>query len=211
MNKQAIWDFWAKRYDRLWVQKYSLEPTRREILLFLKEKLKADKNYKILDVGCGTGQLLRELKARYPKSKLELRGIDFSKEMIQNATEKDNNISYQQIDVRNISNIDERFDFVLCTHSFPYYENQSMAISQFADSLNAGGYLLLAQASQNTLYDQLVLSLVKLTTGKANYPSVNSILEMTETSFECETIIKIKERFFMPSIYLFILVKRNFT
>lgn len=211
MNKQVIWDFWAKHYEGLWVQKYSLGPTRREVMLILKEKLKLDKKYKLLDVGCGTGQLLREIKAKHTESELELLGIDFSKEMIQHAIEKDSTISYQHLDVRYISSVDEKFDFVLCTHSFPYYENQPMAIRQFTDSLKAGGYLLLAQASQNTLYDQLVLSLVKRTTGKANYPSVSSILKMTECSFECEQIIKIKEQFYMPSIYLFVLAKRNYT
>lgn len=212
MNKQVIWDFWAKHYENLWVQKYSLRPTRREVLSNLKDKLKADKNNKILDVGCGTGQLLRELKSRFTQFKLELLGIDFSKEMIQQAIEKDNTINYQHLDVRNISSIsgiDEKFNFVLCTHSFPYYENQAKAIRQFADFLKDGGYLLLAQSSQNSFYDKLALAFVKLTTGKANYPSVNSILKMTKTSFECERIIKINEQFFMPSIYLFVLAKRT--
>ncbi len=214
MNKQVIWDFWAKHYENLWVQKYSLRPTRGEVLSKLKEKLKEDNNNKILDVGCGTGQMLREVKERYTKFELELLGIDFSKNMIQQAIEKDNTISYQHLDVRNISSIsgiDEKFNFVICTHSFPYYENQPKAIRQFADSLENGGYLLLAQSSQNSFYDKLVLALVKLTTGKANYPSVSSILKMTKSSFECERIIKIKESFFMPSIYLFVLAKRNST
>ncbi len=121
MNKQVIWDFWAKHYENLWVQKYSLRPTRREVLSNLKEKLKADNNNKILDVGCGTGQLLRELRSRFKQFKLELLGIDFSKEMIHQAIEKDNTISYQRLDVRNISSISEIDEkYTLCFVRTPF-------------------------------------------------------------------------------------------
>ncbi|MDW7674376.1 MAG: class I SAM-dependent methyltransferase [Bacillota bacterium] len=209
MNRQVIWDFWAKRYDQLWVQKYSLGPTRREILLYLKRQLKADKKYRILDVGCGTGQLLREIKAELAEYKLELLGIDFSKEMTQQARGKGDGISYRQMDVRDISNLQEEFDIIICTHSFPYYGDQAFAISQFNDLLKTGGHLLLAQSSQNNLYDQVALFFVKLTTGKANYLSVKAVLSMTKKLFACEHIIKIRERFFMPSIYFFVLAKRS--
>lgn len=46
MSSQKIWDFWAKRYDRLWVQKYSLYPTRREIISFLNKRLEKNKKYR---------------------------------------------------------------------------------------------------------------------------------------------------------------------
>ncbi len=209
MSKEAIWDYWAKHYEQLWVQKYSLGPTRREILLFLERQIKAGETYRILDVGCATGQLLREIKEKFPDHKLELFGIDYSQAMIQRAREQDNSINYKQRDVRDIRSLTDHFDIILCTHSFPYYKDQADAINGFSHCLNSGGYLLLAQASENNLYDRLALSLVKLTTGTANYPSIQAILGMTERLFKCESITRIKERFFMPSIYFFSLTKRN--
>ncbi|MTI57252.1 class I SAM-dependent methyltransferase [Geosporobacter ferrireducens] len=205
MRKQKVWDFWSKYYEGLWVQKVSLGPTRREILNFLKEILKKEKKYRILDVGCGTGQLLCEIHEAFIEYDLELFGIDFSKAMIERAKIPDHEITFQQMDVREIKGLDQQYDLILCTHSFPYYENQDLAIKDFRALLKSEGYLLLAQASQNNAYDALTMFFVKFTTGKAKYPSVKEVLAMTKKLFQCEGIIRIKARFYMPSIYFFIL------
>lgn len=205
MDKQKTWDFWAKRYEGLWVQKYSLAPTRREILLYLEAYLEKDKKYRILDVGCGIGQLLREIQSRFEAYNLELLGIDFSKEMIQRGKSMGKGISYQQVAVEDIEALEGTFDIIICTHSFPYYKNQSLVLQQFRRMLKEDGCLLLAQASENNLYDQITMFFVKFTTGEAKYPSVRAVKEMTEKRFQCKKIIKIKERLFMPSIYFFIL------
>lgn len=205
MNKEKIWDFWAKRYEKLWVQRVSLEPTRREILLYLDRLLIKGEKYRILDVGCGIGQTLREIKYRFDDYDIELLGIDFSKEMIDRAKSLGDDICYQQIDVKDIHVLRGKFDVIICTHSFPYYEDQRSVIQKFRGLINDNGHLLLAQASQNNLYDSLAMFFVKFTTGKAKYPSVKETLQMTEQLFRCEEVIRIKERFYMPSIYFFIL------
>ncbi|SNS96348.1 Methyltransferase domain-containing protein [Anaerovirgula multivorans] len=205
MSRREIWDFWAKGYEGLWVQKYSLAPTRREILLYLEKHLEKDKKYRILDVGCGIGQLLREIKSRFQTYELELSGIDFSKEMIQRAEVMGDGISYQQMDVKDIEDLQGPFDIIICTHSFPYYKGQAFVLHQFRRVMKDDGYLLLAQASQNNLYDHVMMFFVKFTTGKARYPSVKAVEKMVEKLFQCKHIIKIKERFFMPSIYFFVL------
>ena len=205
MNKQAIWNFWAEYYERLWVQKYSLAPTREKIVRQLNKLFIAGRPYRIMDVGCGTGQLLREIASEFAEYDLELIGIDFSKKMVNKATNMGGNIRYQHLNVSDINSFGEGFDIIICTHSFPYYERQDDTIRQFKDILKPGGHLLLAQASQNTLYDHVAMFFVKLTTGKANYLSVNNVLSMTDKCFQCENIIQIKEQVFMPSIYCFVL------
>ena len=47
-----IWNFWADKYDKLWVQKYSLKPTRNYIVKALSKYIKND-GIKVLDLGCG--------------------------------------------------------------------------------------------------------------------------------------------------------------
>ena len=44
-----IWNFWADKYDKLWVQKYSLKPTRDYITSALSN-IKHDEKIKILDL-----------------------------------------------------------------------------------------------------------------------------------------------------------------
>ncbi len=58
----------AEEYDRKW--KFYIEATVRETLARLA--LRGDE--RVLDVGCGTGALLREVDSRYPGAKLA--GID---------------------------------------------------------------------------------------------------------------------------------------
>ncbi len=209
MNKEKVWDFWAKRYENLWVQRVSLEPTRREILKYLEKILRKDKRYRILDVGCGIGQTLREIEDRFKEYDLELMGIDFSSEMIQRAKDLSKDICYKQMDVKDIDSLNKEFDIIICTHSFPYYEDQSLVLYKFKNFLTYQGHLLMAQASGNNFYDNVAMFFVKFTTGKAKYPSVKEILQMTELFFECEEVIRIKEKFYMPSIYFFVLKRKG--
>ena len=204
MAKEQVWDFWARDYEKLWVQKYSLQPTRREVINQLKDILKEDRSYKILDIGCGIGQLLLDIQGYFDRCQLELTGIDFSQGMINKAKANSKNIRYLQMDVSEIRSLTETFDIIICTHSFPYYQDQRKVVEIFYHLLRPQGHLLLAQASQNTVYDKLILAFVKLTTGKAHYPSIKAMKEIASGYFHCQTTFKIKEKYFMPSIYLFV-------
>lgn len=205
MDKEKLWSFWAQGYDRLWVQKYSLGPTRREVLRALQRILKKDQPYKILDVGCGIGELLRDIQRAFLGFKLELTGIDFSPGMIKRAQALSKGIEYIQMDVKNLGAWQENYDLIICSHSFPYYINQRETLKGFHKLVGGEGHLLLAQASQNTLYDKIALFFVKFTTGKANYPSVRAVQGLVQGLFDLQRTILIKERFYMPSIYLFVL------
>lgn len=209
MAKEKLWSFWAQSYDRLWVQRYSLGPTRREVLQALQGILKKEKPYKILDVGCGIGELLRDIQRTFPDFQLQLTGIDFSSGMINKAQSLSEGIRYQKMDVNNLGAWQETFDIIICTHSFPYYPHQREILKNFQQLLEGRGHLLLAQASQNNLYDKIALFFVKFTTGQANYPSVRTMEKLAQGIFTLEKVILIKERFYMPSIYLFILKGRE--
>lgn len=203
MSIKWMWDFWAKYYDSLWVQKYSLTPTRNIII----SNINIQNDLRILDVGCGIGELLRDMKNTFKKYSLHLSGIDFSPNMIKRAKEFDSSINYQVLDVSFINNYYENLDYIICTHSFPYYKNKKNIIEKFHSILNTNGTLLLAQASENTFYDKIALFFVKFTTGKAKYPSIKEIQNLTKELFELEKIEIIKEKAYMPSIILFKLKK----
>ena len=67
-----VWDFWAPRYEGLWAQRWSLGPSRRLIHRHLDAVLPDAE--RILDLGCGVGQLARELALGRPAS--EIVGFD---------------------------------------------------------------------------------------------------------------------------------------
>lgn len=205
MHNNGIWDFWADKYERLWVQKYSLSPTRKRIVGILKNIMNnKNKKYRILDSGCGTGQLLRDIQGEFPDYDIELVGIDFSSGMIAEARRKSRNIDYRISDIQEFTEDERSYDIIVCSHSFPYYKNKEEVIHRFSGLLTENGCLIMAQASQNNLYDSLVMPFVKLTTSKAAYPGVSSVVGMLEPYFRDIELERIKEKFYMPSIYMFV-------
>lgn len=159
----AIWDAYVHIYDRLWVQKVSLGPTRRKVLEVLRDH--GVQNGQFLDMSCGTGQLLTELKAAFPAASLE--GIEPSA-LGQVAIDKGHHVTVATIEDLELP---EAYDVILCTHAFPYYSNPQQAIQTLSRGLKPGGLLIMAHAHTENIYDRLMLALIKLTTSKATYPS----------------------------------------
>lgn len=209
MFDYSIWDYWADKYEKLWVQKYSLGPTRREVISLIKRMISGkDRSYRILDVGCGTGQLLREIqKELTPKYDIQCKGIDISQKMIETAQMHDLETEYEVSSIEDYG--DDSYDIVVCSHSFPYYMDKTLVLQKLHRLLNDKGCLILVQASQNNLYDHIIMSFVKMTTSKAQYPSVGKTLEMLRPGFPDVQVHKIKERFYMPSICMFVCRKGN--
>lgn len=99
-----------------------------------------------------------------------------------------------------------------CVHIlFLITKDQEKAIKKFNNLLNDNGYLLLAQASINNFYDKISMFAVKFYTGFGKYPSIKKIESLTKEHFNLIKVIKIKEKFFMPSICLFLLTKKGET
>lgn len=203
----SIWDFWADKYDRLWVQKYSLGPSRREIINALAPMLREGHKYKLLDMGCGTGQLLRELRRNFIDFDIEYTGVDISSKMIDKCREQDMETQYFVSNIDDFETGQEEFDFIICSHSFPYYQDKAKAVEKFHRLLKKGGTLFLVQASANSIYDNIAMFFVKFTTSKAQYLSIKNILSLVKSRFAHIDTFKIKEKPYMPTICLFLLKK----
>lgn len=98
---------------------------------------------KILDVGCGTGEILKNIKERY--SFVQLYGLDISEEMLKQANDKLKGTATLILgDAENITLETNSFDLLLCTDSFHHYPNPQQAISEFYRVLKHGKLLLIA-------------------------------------------------------------------
>ena len=101
---------------------------------------------------------------------------------------------------------DNQFTFLTCCHSLPYYSDILKALKEFKRVIKPKGIIFLIQASENTVYDRIVMKLVKFTTGKAVYPSKVQIKEFAQKAGLIVVEQKaLESRFFMPSIILSIL------
>lgn len=207
MSTVKIWDFWADKYEKLWVQKYSLSPTRRDIIKEIKKIIKPGKVYNILDMGCGVGQLIREMQYELKSYEIKYTGVDISPKMIEIARNNDSISTYINCSIDDFSILDEAFDIIVCSHSFPYYPNKKDVFSKFHRILKDQGHLLLAQASANTVYDHIAMFFVKFTTSSAKYLSIKKIQEIAENRFNLVKTHIIKEKSYMPTICLFVFKK----
>jgi trans-aconitate methyltransferase len=199
-----VWDFWASRYEGLWVQRYSLTPTREMVIKELSGIIDESREYRLLDMGCGTGQLIRDIRSAFPKARLDCVGVDISPRMIEAASANNPHTRFILGSIDDAEGAGD-FDIIVCTHSLPYYRKQKQALGKLSAMLKPGGHLLLAQASVNSLYDALAMFLVKYTTGRARYPSIATIKQMAAAYFSCLNYQVIREKWYMPTIALFVL------
>lgn len=247
-----IWNKLAGKYDTLWVQKYSLGPTRKAVLEILNEictninpnidhdtkfdigidcglnsatginhdkkscydeviKSK-DEKISIIDIGCGTGQLLDNISNQ--NIYCELTGIDKSKEMIRHAKAKNIKADLICMDILSDDYSDtvtkmtqNKYDIAICCHSFPYYPDKPFAMSKIYSIIKDGGYAIFVQASINNIYDKFVMSVIEKTAEKADYLSGEEFMKLLSGKFEVKSRFNIREKIFMPSICGFVLRK----
>ena len=194
-----IWDFYAGWYDRLWVQKFVLTPSRRLILNTIDELPTPGK---ILDVGCGIGELCHSISLQYPSA--EIIGIDPSVKMINRAQANfsGKNIKYTCCQADELSK-DQMYDLVVSTNAFPYMPYKKKFLMDMKKQLKPNGRLLLLFANRNNLYDAFWLMFVKFTTSKAHYPSVSTTQNLLkESGFEVGKTKPIESLFFVPSVFM---------
>jgi hypothetical protein len=62
--------------------------------------------------------------------------------------------------------------------------------------------------SINSIYDKIVMSIVEMTAENASYISKKQFIDLAKEYFVVEGSFLIKERWFMPSIYGFVLRRK---
>ena len=99
---------------------------------------------RVLDVGCGTGYLLRRLAGRVPQA-LELAGIDAAHEMIETARAMaaDSRMRFATGTAEELPYPEQMFDLVVSTTSFDHWADQRAGLAECARVLVPGGHLVL--------------------------------------------------------------------
>jgi ubiquinone/menaquinone biosynthesis C-methylase UbiE len=179
-KSQAYFDTSADAYD-----KSSDMGIRPVLLVSIFNRLdKFPKPMSILDVGCGTGELLYQISACMNST---LAGLDISSNMLAIARKKlKPSVDLREGDAENLPWQNHSFDLVLCTLSFHHYPQPGKALSEISRVLMPGGTLLIADITMPTPLRQITnLNLPLLSTGDCHFNSKAEILyRLKETGFE---------------------------
>ena len=126
-----------------------------ELNSFVKETMAIKKSDRILEIGCGTGSLLKIIANELENGIVE--GIDFSKTMISIAKKKNKrNISKKKAIIR-LGNFDElqfksnSYDKILSVNTIYFWKNPVMTISKAFCLLKANGMMVLGFHSKEEM------------------------------------------------------------
>ncbi len=199
--KYKAWEKLAGKYNSLWVQKYSLTPTRNKVMEMLENTIHEKQTYRLLDIGCGTGQLSKQITDRF--SNVSYLGIDVAVNMLDIAKDYNKAAKFKHAGIEDFKTTTQ-FDIIISTHAFPYFPDQQASIQKINELSARNVNIILAFGSATTLLDKLIYFFVKFTTSKANYPSISNMKKLIEQSnLSCGHVSFIKERNYMPTIAVF--------
>lgn len=135
--KRWFFDAWSHFYDLEWVQRAVYRPEQDAVLAVLR----IERVRRVLDVGCGTGQLAHRL--RLTNARVHVVGCDFSLGMLRAARDRDRRVAWVQGDAVRLPFASEAFDAVVSTQAFHWFPDQRAALREIARVLRPGGVFVL--------------------------------------------------------------------
>jgi len=109
---------------------------------------------KVLDVGCGTGNVLMKLSSN---EELKLYGVDISESMIKTAKKNLGNKAELKVgDSEYMPWEDNSFDVIVCNASFHHYPNPEKALSEMKRMLKSDGTLIIGDPTAPVIIRQLI-------------------------------------------------------
>ena len=99
---------------------------------------------KLLEIGCGPGNITKYLLSRRPD--FNIFGIDIARNMIELAKKNNPTASFAIMDCRQISNLETKYDGIVCGFCLPYLSqtDSEIFISDCYNLLNENGQLYLS-------------------------------------------------------------------
>ena len=136
---------WAATYDQSVLQRLLFGPVHSKMLDLLMQEGPKDPPSCIIDIGCGTGRLLRAAAVRWPEA--QLFGVDPAEQMVSEATRLNPNAIFKLASAESLPFPDQTADIVLSSLSFHHWANQEKGLKEIARVLRPGGLFCLADHS----------------------------------------------------------------
>lgn len=170
------YDLYAAEYDKKLEYLNSFE---KDVVLRLLGDLSG---MRVLDVGCGTGRLFKEVISRNG----ELVGTDVSAEMLKVAGQKYPSVETTVADIENLPFEDESFDVVLALLVVVHLKDLKSAFEEVFRVLRPGGFFIVSNINQRKA-PKLKLSGKREIVINSHYHMPKKIVEkLKEEFFEIE-------------------------
>lgn len=136
-------DQWSSTYENSWMQRAFFDQTHQAALALAASIVHQPES--VLDVGCGTGRLLRRAYRYWPEA--QLIGVDPADGMIERAKLLTPNATFFTSMAETLPLQDASVDLALSTSSFHHWQDQAEGIREIARVLRPGGYFMLVDIS----------------------------------------------------------------
>lgn len=121
------------------------------------ERVKVLKPKRVLDLGCGNGNVIQLLKSRIPS---QYYGLDISEKMIEETKKRfGNEVKLCVGDAENLPFEDQMFDLIICNASFHHYPRAERAVAEMKRVLKPDGTVILGDP---TLPGKIFTSILNL-------------------------------------------------
>ncbi|MGQ0635632.1 MAG: class I SAM-dependent methyltransferase [Planctomycetaceae bacterium] len=141
-------------YQGSWAQRLYCRPTSAILL----RQLPSQPRLRVLDIGCGTGQLLADVACR--RADAQLHGVDLTFGMLAAARAQLATAGVEAAFVRGDSArlpfAEASFDLLVCTHSFHHYPDQRQVVGEFARVLSPGGLAMVLDGDPGPLWGRIL-------------------------------------------------------
>jgi ubiquinone/menaquinone biosynthesis C-methylase UbiE len=142
--RQGFFDVWSRVYDLAPVQAAIYHPVHDAVL----RELRTHPARRILDVGCGTGDLTARLQSQLElQNELDpelIAGCDFSAGMLTQARARTRAVHWLQGDALRLPFRDAMFQALVSTEAFHWFPDPVAALHEFHRVLAPGGRALVA-------------------------------------------------------------------
>lgn len=157
----SFFDRWSETYDSTRLQTTTYRPIHDAMI----DRLRSNTPGRILDLGCGTGQLTERLAEHF--STAQVIGLDYSPGMLGEAVVRlGQHAPLTRADAQRLPLATGSVDVVTCSESFHWYPDQRLALSEIARVLRPGGRLLLASIATVTSAGDDVVRVVTTANGR---------------------------------------------
>jgi ubiquinone/menaquinone biosynthesis C-methylase UbiE len=136
-------DQWSSTYENSWLQRAFFDQTHQATLTLAAGIVHQPES--VLDVGCGTGRLLRRAYRYWPEA--HLIGVDPANGMIERAKLLTPNATFFTAMAEALPLLDASVDLALSTSSFHHWQDQAAGVCEIVRVLRPGGYFILVDAS----------------------------------------------------------------